>query len=99
MEHKSDKSDIDLWVDQVLNSHQRMVRSQPSETIFSLIEEKIYNSSDIISMKWMYRVAAVASFLILINIISIRSYSNQKKISAKASAHSFDLVSQYNIYN
>ena len=72
----------DIWIKNVLNSTNGMIKVTPSDDLFSRIQQKI-NKQKTVSSKMVWLVAASIVILILLNF-SIIITANKEKITTSA---------------
>jgi hypothetical protein len=89
------------WVDEVMNSLQGMRAAEPPADLFEAIQTGINKpKAKVIPLRQLRWSIAIAAVLLLLNVIAIRSYANNKD-DGFASLEEFGgspLVSDYKIY-
>jgi hypothetical protein len=90
----------EIWIKNVMNSHEGKVYFTPRESLFDDIKIQTAKVKPI-SVRQMALAGVAASVLILINTFAIRSVNSQVASGASDIAYESELsiISEYNLYD
>ena len=88
------------WVNDVFQSIEGIKRATPSVDLFDKINSKLpaKNKTKVISLKKLSWVAAVACFLIALNVFTLKTELNTASNSAYTNLYDTALLNDYKLY-